>query len=161
MRTSLLVVATIITLPLVLDELFIGYPPAWWTYPLVVLLCAAGLLRWRRLALQRRPLAALAVVGVSLLILHRVPWPTRDPFFGDFFSISPGMTPAEVRQIMARHKQGTGWPANPFDRSLRGSEFTIKGALVFRPASSGPGDSDWGIVHFEHGRVTSVEFSPD
>jgi hypothetical protein len=161
MRIVILVLASFAAIPLVLDEAFIGYPPPWWSYPVVALLFAAGLFRRCPLAHQRRSLFAFVAVGLCLLVIHLVPWPTRDPFFADLFSIKRGMTPAEVRKVMARHKEGTGWPANPLDPSTKDGEFTIAGALVFRPASAGPGDADWGIVHFERGRVTSVEFSPD
>jgi hypothetical protein len=161
MRTPILFIASLATLILALDHVFVGYPPPGWASPLVALLFAAGLLRRRPLAQQRQAIVALGAICLSLVVLHLVPWPTRDPFLADLFSIRPGMTPAQVEKIMARHQRGTGWPANPLDPSQKGGEFVIPGALVFRPAWAGPGDSDWGIVYLKRGRVTRVEFSPD
>ncbi len=161
MRPLILFITSLAAFVLVLDELFVGYPPPGWVYLLVLLLFAVGLLRWRPLAQQRKAVVTLAAIGLSLVVIHLVPWPTRDSFFADLFKVRAGMTPADVETIMAHHQRGTGWPANPLDPSQKGSELVIQGTLVFRPASAGPGDSDWGIVYFERGRVTRVKFSPD
>src|SRR5438067_1407705 len=104
MRTLILFIASLATLILALDEVFVGYPPPGWAYPLMALLWAAGLLRRRPLAQQRKAVVALGAIGLSLVVIHFVPWPTRDPFFADLFSIRPGMTPAEIEKIMARHQ---------------------------------------------------------
>ena len=161
MRNLILAITTLGAVLLVIDEVFVGFPPPGWIYPLVPLLFAVGLLRRRPLDQQRKALIGLAAITCSLVVIHLVAWPSRDPFFADLFSITPGMSPTEVRKVMARHIEGTGAPAIPPDPSRPGGEFTIRGAIVFRCADAGPGDSDWGIVHFEKGRVSSIEFSPD
>jgi hypothetical protein len=46
MRNLILFITSLAALVLVLYELFVGYPAPGWIYPLVVLLFAAGLLRW-------------------------------------------------------------------------------------------------------------------
>jgi hypothetical protein len=61
------------------------------------------------------------------------------------------MTEAEVRQIMGRHSEATGRPAQ------RG----IRDSLVYRHSGDGAFDSDLGIISFSSNRVESVEFSPD
>lgn len=160
-RIMILTVASFLASALVINEVWIGYPhPLWWL-PVPVVLFAAGLVQGRPLTQHKKTAVALASITLFFIVVHSVPWPTRDPFFADLHAIRPGMTALEVNRIMARDQRGTGWPANPLDPSRAGTEFVIKGALVFRPASAGPGDSNWGIVHFAHGRVTSVEFSPD
>jgi hypothetical protein len=110
-----------------------------------------------------------------------VDWTTRKPFLRDLARVRVGMTEAEVRHIMGRYTQGTGWPANPFDTSTNATgtltdvgsgsqystttspsgEMATQGLLVFRHSTDGAFNSDWGIVCLSNGRVVGVEFSPD
>ena len=75
------------------------------------------------------------------------------------------MSVREVRGIMAGYMEGTGWPANPFAESNESSEspgqLAIPDALVFRHSDEPAYNSDWGIVSFQAGRITKVEFSAD
>jgi hypothetical protein len=155
------------------------YPVAWWLFLLVIVLFALGLLRRKPLKEQIVRVAVLLLLVSIATALYFVPWPGRKVFLRDLYKIKAGMSEAEVRQIMGKHIEGTGWPAvyggapagtgTLTDLSTGAThatgatstgEMTIQGSLVFRP-SNRAGDSDWGIVAFQDGRVTNVSFSPD
>jgi hypothetical protein len=90
------------------------------------------------------------------------------------------MTEADVRRIMDRYIEGTGWPA-VYGGTPAGTgtltdmgtgtthatgttptgEMTIQHSLVFRHSTAGAFDSDWGIVELKDGKVTGVSFSAD
>jgi hypothetical protein len=113
--------------------------------------------------------------------LYFVDWTTRKPFLRDLARVHVGMTEAEVRRIMGRYMEGTGWPALPGSDpsnasgtlNIAGSasqyatetspsgHMVIRDSLVFRHSNSGAFNSDWGIISLSSGRVARVEFSPD
>ncbi len=85
-------------------------------------------------------------------------WTPLKPFMRDLHSIEPGMTEAEVDRIMEGYVRGTGWPASSAEGSQ--GELRFPNTIIFRPTSL-PGDSNWGVVKFQNGRVAEVDFSPD
>jgi hypothetical protein len=163
-----------------LAEVLLDIPVVWWFYLLLILLFALGLLRRQRSSTQFGRLIALSVIVASIAALYVVPWSSRKPFLRDLYSIRRGMTEADVRRIMGRYMEGTGWPAThngtpagsgtltdsgtgakyPIGSSPSG-EMTIESSLVFRHSTDAAFNSDWGIVRFKDGRVTAVSFSPD
>jgi hypothetical protein len=181
MRVALITFAGIVLALLALYEVGMSYPVAWWLYLCVAIAFAIGLIRRVSLRRQLPRLGALAAVLAVILVLYVVEWSTRKPFLRDFDRIRPGMTETQVRDIMGRYMEGTGWPANPFDTRTNAistltdvgsgaqystatspaGEMVIRDALVFRHSNDGAFDSDWGIILLSSGRVVSVQFSPD
>jgi hypothetical protein len=149
--------------------------PGWFYLLCIIVVAGAGLL-------LRRTQAKLAVLVSALLLgcLHLVPWSSRKPFLRDLANIKPGMSVEEVRSVMARYVEGTGWPTNPFtedgggvlqeagtDREFQieantAGEMEIQNSIVFRHnPDDGRFNSDWGVVEFSHDRVIKVSFLPD
>jgi hypothetical protein len=163
-----------------LAEVLLAMPVAWWLYLLLVPLFAFGILIRQPPFAQPKRLAAFVAVAAFIAVLYFVPWTSRKPFLQDLYSIRPGMTEAEVRRIMGRYIEGTGWPA-VYGGTPAGTgtvtdlgtgathatgttptgELTIQSSLVFRHSTDGAFNSDWGIVTFKDGRVADVSFSPD
>jgi hypothetical protein len=117
------------------------------------------------LLLYRRPIreqALILTLFVALLFAVRfVNWNSRKPFLRDLQSIRAGMTSAQVEQIMGRYQKGGGRPLeSPATRvDARGEILT--GTLTYRHTDEAWGNSDWGVVTFEDGRVVHTDFSPD
>jgi hypothetical protein len=160
MRVAFVIIGVAIFSLFAINEVFWGFPTSLWSYGLVVGLFGASLFSLRPPTAHFRMACLLACISLAMILLHAIPWPTRDPFLVDFYSVRPGMRAADVRRIMAKHSEGTGWPANPLDEPVAG-EFKVPGALVFRRAGTDPGNSEWGIVHFRRDKVTTLEYNPD
>jgi hypothetical protein len=176
----LLVLALVALAMFAACEVLLCFPVAWWLYGAVGVLFAAGLLRRRPAREQKARLALLGAAWACAALLCFVPWSSRKPFLRDLGRIKAGMTENEVRNRMARYKEGTGWPAmvttnsdgasvlrdassglaHPAGVSPSG-QLTLRDALVFRHSDDGQFNSDWGIVSFTNGRVAQVGFSPD
>ncbi len=180
MRTTVIIVAGIALALLAVCEIALAYPVAWWLYVVVAVVLTAGLIRPVPVRRQVARVGVLAGVMGVMAALNLVNWTTRKPFLRDVARIQAGMTEAEVRHIMGRYMEGTGWPASPFDRpgsrgtlAIDGSgsqystttssegQMVIRNSLVYRHSNEGAFNSDWGIVSLADGRVTHVEFSPD
>ncbi len=149
--------------------------PGWFYLLCIAVLAGAGLA-------LRTTQVRLAILAGTLLLgcLHLVPWSSRKPFLRDLANIKPGMSLEEVRSVMARYVEGTGWPANPFTEDRGGvlreagtdrefqieantaGEMAIQNSLVFRHnPDDGRFNSDWGVVEFSNNRVIKVSFLPD
>ena len=180
MKPTLVVIASIALALFALAEVLLAMPLVWWLYLSLVPLFAIGLLRRQPVAVQRSRLAVFIAVLAALAALYFVPWSTRKPFLHDLYSIRPGMTEADVRRIMGRYMEGTGWPAayggtpagtgtltdlgtgaTHATGSTPSGQMTIKSSLVFRHSTDGAFNSDWGIVALKDGKVTGISFSPD
>jgi hypothetical protein len=167
MRPAALTIAVFALGILTACELGLSFPIAGWLYLAVGALFTIGLIR--PLALRRQPLqvSALALVFVAMAALYFVEWSTRKPFLRDLARVQVGMSQAEVRQIMARYKEGTGWPAiptSPPDSSAKPQprgELVIPHSLVFRHSDEAAFNSDWAIIALSEGKVARVEFSAD
>lgn len=167
---------------LAFGELGLAYPVAGWLYLVGLAVFAAGLIRPGPLRSQRPRLAVLSVGIVAVAALYFVEWTTRKPFLRDLAKVQSGMTEAEVRRIMGRYQEGTGWPAPPArgsaqmaagkevggqeshttpEPSSRRGELTMPNSLVFRHSNTAKFNSDWGIVSFSGGRVVGVRFDAD
>ncbi len=169
--------AALYLLVAVVMEVLLGWPFAAWHYGLLATLGAIALVPWRPGGSRRLRITIFTALLLIMAGLHWITWNDVKAFNQKLGQIYPGMSEAEVRQIMSRYPEGTGWPAvygaapeNPgalIDSSSTyttgrtpAGEMTLADSLVFR-AGSDPGDSNWGIVTFENGRVTHVSFSPD
>jgi hypothetical protein len=181
MRVALIAIASVALTLFALCELGLAYPVAWWLYLSIAIAFAAGFIRPVSVRSQIGRLVALAAIIAVVATLYFVEWTTRKPFLRDLGRIRVGMTEAEVRRIMGRYMEGTGWPANPFDTSTNATstltdvgsgsqystttspsgEMVIRDSLTFRHSNDGAFNSDWGIVSLSSGRVVRVEFSPD
>jgi hypothetical protein len=178
----LIAILSVLALPFfVLCELVTPFLVPWWLYFLAAGAFAAGVIRRGPLRVQRARVCLVAAVVAIIIALYFVPWTSRKPFLRDLARVNPGMTESEVRRIMARYMEGSGWPAlpggdtsnAPGTLSIVGSKSTfstetspsgkiaIQNALIFRHSNKGEFNSDWGIVSFSNGIVVSVEFSPD
>jgi signal transduction histidine kinase len=163
-----------------LCEVGMAYPVAWWLYLCLIVAFAGGLIRPVSVRSQLARIGALVAVMAVTATLYFVEWTTRKPFLRDLDRIRVGMTEAEVRQIMGRYMEGTGWPAilgsstnAPGTLNIVGSDsqystetspsgqMVIRDSLVFRHSNDGAFNSDWGIISLSGGKVVSVEFSPD
>jgi hypothetical protein len=168
-------------------EVLADFPVPWKWYLGVVAACAVALIECGV------PLRAWIVrAGIVLLIaalsatLYFVDWSSRKVFLRDLDRVKVGMTEAEVRGIMGRYMEGTGWPVVPPGVSpvrpktpnsqssallTNGAQYPvtpspteelrIRDSLVFRHSNKWYYDSDWGTVTFKAGRVVGVHFSPD
>jgi hypothetical protein len=180
LQTTVTVIASLALALFALVEVPLAMPVVWWLYLSLVPLFAFGLLRFQPASSRTRRLAAFAGVVAFIAALYFVPWSSRKPFLHDLYSIRPGMTEAEVRRIMGRYIEGTGWPAvyggtpagtgTLTDLGTGGThatgttpagELTIQSSLVFRHSTDGAFNSDWGIVALKDGKVTGVSFSAD
>jgi len=180
MRIALITIAGFALVLFGLCGIGMAYPVAWWLYLTVTFVFAATLIRPVALRSQVGRLCAFAAVIAFVTMLYLVDWTTRKPFLRDLARVRVGMTEAEVRHIMGRYMEGTGWPASPFETPTNSSTLSIVGSssqystttspdghmvirdsLVFRHSLDGAFNSDWGIVSLSSGRVVRVEFSPD
>jgi hypothetical protein len=158
-------------------ELLLAMPVAWWLYASLVPLFVFGLHERAPLREQRVAMKHFGVVVALMATLHFVPWTSRKPFLRDLDRIQPGMTETDVRRIMGRYIEGTGWPAMPEEGTgtltdlgsgethragtSTNGQLVLRESLVFRHTKESPFESDWGIVKMAGGRVTGVSFSPD
>lgn len=181
MRVALITFAAIALALFALCEIGMAYPVAWWLYLCVAIAFAAALIRPVSVRSQLARIGALVAVIAVIATLYLVEWTTRKPFLRDLDRVRVGMTETEVRGIMGRYMEGTGWPANPFDTSTNatstltdvgsGSQYStttspsgqmaIRDSLTFRHSNDGAFNSDWGIVSLSSGRVVRVDFLPD
>jgi hypothetical protein len=99
------------------------------------------------------------------LTISTINWNSRKPFLRDLYRIKEGMTAAQVEQTMGDYMTGGGVPAGSpgirLDGRLIEQGATATGTISYRHTNEGWGNSDWGVVTFEGGRVVDVWFSPD
>lgn len=154
--------AALVLIPPAFFELALWTPwPAWFygAYAAVTVLFLWALSR----GTTRSVPVVLGSYTLILAVLWLVPWSSRKVFLHDLSRVKPGMSRAQVEEILGGYLHGTGWPANPFWSSNESpsGELEIRGAQVFRHSNDGRFNSDWGVVHFEDDRVRSVEFLYD
>ena len=114
---------------------------------------------------RRRKVLILGLFAMAILSVPFINWNSRKPFLRDFYRIEEGVTPAQVDEIMDGYMKGHyGGP--PLSLTDVRYEFNDQGEIVtgwvtYRHTEEGWGDSDWGTVTFEDGRVVRIHFSPD
>ena len=154
-------------------ELLLLFPVVWWLYAGVSVAFVVSL----TLALRLRghgPLYLAPALGLLVAWgLYLLPWSSRKPFLRDLRRVDVGMTPGQVRDIMADYREGTGLPyLDSFAFEPTGSshggvvsvdegEIAMSNSLIFRHSDEGAFNADWGIVEFAEGRVLKVDFSAD
>jgi hypothetical protein len=137
---------------------------AFWALVLLLLLWGAP---------ARHKLTVLAVLAIALLGVREIHWNSRKPFLKDLYRVQEGMTVAQVEQIMGDYMTGGGVPLGSPGARLDGRiaearkeprsdpRGPVTGTISYRHTNEGWGDSDWGVVTFESGRVVRVWFSHD
>ena len=138
-------------------------------YPRFVAIYAAFWVLVGALLLYRRPIREkvliLALFPVVVFSVRFIDWNSRKPFLRDFYRIKEGMTESQVDQIMSGYMKGYFGGPPPSLREYE-PEFDEQGDIVtgwatYRHTDEGWGDSDWGVVTFENGRVVRTEFLHD
>jgi hypothetical protein len=136
--------------------LFVGAYATFWSLAVLLLL-------WRSPVRHKLTIAGFLIVVV--VSVRFVDWNSRKPFLKDLYRVKEGMTAAQVEQIMGEYMTGggvsVGSPGPRLDGRLAEPGAQATGTISYRHTNEGWGDSDWGIVTFEDGRVVDVEFSPD
>jgi len=134
-------------------------------YPAFVAAYAAFWVLVGALLLQGRPLREkilILLLFVAVVFCVRfVDWNSRKPFLRDLHSVKEGMTPAQVEQIMGAYMNGGGQSLDSSGTEVDERGEIVTGTVTYRHTDEGWGDSDWGVVTFEGGRVVEVEFLPD
>jgi len=120
-----------------------------------------ALLLWGRPL--REELLILALFVIVLFSVRFIDWHSRKPFLRDLYSIKEGMTPAQVDQIMGGYMKGHygGPPGSHTQYEFDEQGDVVTGGVTYRHTNEGWGNSDWGTVTFENGRVVYTRFSPD
>jgi hypothetical protein len=115
---------------------------------------------------RREKLLILGLLLVVLFSIRLVDWNSRKPFLKDFYRVEEGMTVEQVEQIMGGYMGGPCEPTCSPDPS--GGQQAIETEVqtgpdraVYRHTDEGWGNSDWGEVTFEEGRVVEIQFLPD
>ena len=113
----------------------------------------------------RHKFLVLTLLAVTLLSVRFVDWDSRKPFLKDLFRVKEGMTVSEVEQIMGGYMTGggvpLGSPGTRLDGRVVASGEPVTGTISYRHTNEGWGNSDWGVVTFESGRVVETRFFPD
>jgi hypothetical protein len=164
LRTVLLVLVFWIALSafLVLDLIY--QVSLYWQF--VVMYMAFWLLVGALLATGRSLRDKLLILGLFVLVLGSVrfvDWNSRKPFLRKFYSLQEGMTAEEVDQIMSGYMKanGGGPPQSQDQYEFDEQGEIVTGWVTYRHTNEGWGDSDWGVVTFENGRVVHRRFLPD
>ncbi len=181
MRTTFVTLGGFSLAFLAFGELGLAYPIPGWLYLLALVVFAASLIRPSPIRSQPWRVAATAAAMAVVAALYFVEWTTRKPFLRDLSKIRTGMTETEVRQIMGRYLEGTGWPTSPIcvaspatdGRAPEGTgshngavtsgagHLTLPNSLVFRHSNAAKFNSDWGIIAFSDAKVVGVSFNAD
>ena len=115
---------------------------------------------------KREKLLILGLLVIVLFSLRFVDWNSRKSFLRDLYRIQEGMSLEQVEEIMGEYMGGACCPAESLARSDEKEpgepeQMAPPDRLVYRHTDEGWGDSDWGEVHFENGRVAKVRYLPD
>jgi hypothetical protein len=115
---------------------------------------------------KREKLLILGLLVIVLFSLRFVDWNSRKPFLKDLYRVQEGMSLEQVEEIMGEYMGGACCPAEPLalsggDGPGEPEQIEPPDRLVYRHTDEGWGDSDWGEVHFENGRVAKVRYLPD
>jgi hypothetical protein len=129
-------------------------------YPLFFSIYAGGTVLVVWVLLGPRPAREKALVAILLLAIlfsvRSVDWNSRKPFLRDLRRVKVGMTEKEATQLLDDYRSEAGSLTR---RDGQGT--TISGTVSYRHTTEGWGNSDIGLLTFEHGRVVEVEFLPD
>jgi hypothetical protein len=140
-------------------SVYLGFAALYAAFWALVLL----LLLWGSPARHKLLILALSIIVV--FSIRFVDWNSRKPFLKDLYRIKEGMTVAQVEQIMGGYMTGggvpLGSPGTRLDGRLVEQGELVTGTIAYRHTNEGWGNSDWGVVTFEGGRVVDVWFSPD
>jgi drug/metabolite transporter (DMT)-like permease len=121
------------------------------------------------LLLRHRPgreKVLILVLFVSVLFSVRfIDWNSLKPFLKHFNRIKEGMTASQVDEIMSEYWRGQyGGPPlslRELDPQFDEQGRIVRGRVTYRHTDEGWGNSDWGVVAYEDGRVVGTEFLAD
>jgi hypothetical protein len=135
-------------------------------YSRVLLVFAGLVLLLAIVTLLGRPTREKALVIVlALLIVFSIPfanWNSRKTFLRSLYRIQEGMTLDQVEAIMSGYRKGDVSPIVAETGPSSGTrEAETTATRSYRHTTEGWGDSDFGVVTFENGRVVDVDFLPD
>jgi hypothetical protein len=134
-------------------------------YPRFVAIYAAFWVLVGALLLHGRPTREKVLVLVPFVVVlfsvRFIDWNSRKPFLRDLHSIREGMTPIQVEQIMGRYMRSGGRALASPETEVDDGGQILTGTVTYRHTDEGWGDSDWGVVTFQDGRVVETEFLPD
>jgi hypothetical protein len=129
-------------------------------YPLFLGVYAGGTVMVVLVLLYPRPTREKALIVFLVLVIfvsvRAVDWNSRKPFLRDLERVKVGMTEAQACQIMESYRNKTGSLIQADEQGRM-----ISGTLSYRHTSESWGNSDIGVLVFEHGRVVNVRFLPD
>ncbi|UCC61706.1 MAG: hypothetical protein JSV36_12985, partial [Anaerolineae bacterium] len=139
---------------------FVAVYCAFWVLVLLLLLKGSP---------ARQKLLILALLAIAFSSVRFIDWNSRKPFLKDLYRIEVGMTVAQVEQIMGDYMTGGGVPlGSPGTRldgrlaeGLIGPAEPATGTISYRHTDEWWGNSDWGVVTLENGRVVDIWFSHD
>lgn len=109
----------------------------------------------------REKLLILTLLVVVLLSIRFINWNSRKPFLRDLYRIKEGMIPVQVEQLIGGYIRGGGRPVDTPATELDERGEIVRGTVTYRHTDESWGDSDWGVVVFEDGRVKETLFLPD
>ncbi len=111
----------------------------------------------------RDRLLSLGLFVLVLFSVRLVDWNSQKSFLKDFYSLKEGMTPAQVDQAMSGYMKAYAEdaPQSGIQYEFDEQGEIVTGQVTYRHTDEGWGDSDWGVVTFENGRVVQLEFLPD
>jgi len=104
----------------------------------------------------REKLLILALFVIVLFSVRFIDWTSRKPFLKDLYHIDEGMTEAQVDRIMDDWMKGISNAAKVNELGE-----IVTGTVYYGHTTEGWGDSDFGELTFEDGRVVQVRFLPD
>ena len=100
---------------------------------------------------SRRYVLGLALFLTMIIAVRTIDWDSRKPFLRALAQVTPGMSRAEVEQVMSGFIQMT--PASTTGDTSQ--------PLGFRHTDEGWGNADVGMIMVQNNRVVAVQFSHD
>jgi hypothetical protein len=115
---------------------------------------------------RREKLLILGLLVTMLFSIRLVNWNSRKPFLKDFYRVREGMTVGQVEQIMEGYMGGSFQPERTLafrtgESAAETEDLAPPDRAVYRHTNEGWGNSDWGEIIFEKGRVVEIRFLPD
>jgi hypothetical protein len=108
----------------------------------------------------RRQVLTLSLFAIAVLLVPFINWNSRKPFLRDLYRIEEGMTEAQVQQIMGRYIKDADLPSCLLSEASETPGRSLRHCVFYRHTDESWGNSDWGVVAFENGRVAQTEFLP-
>jgi hypothetical protein len=129
-------------------------------YPVFVAVYAGFWTLVGALLLYDRPLRekglALVLFLIVVVSLGFVNWNSRKPFLRDLYRIDEGMIYPQVERLMNGYERSLG-----NDTRVDEQGQPVTGNVAYTHTDAAWGNSNVGLVTFENGRVTEIQYLPD